>query len=245
MSYIGKSVGINKFEDDGDKLMNFTINYYKNNHLHGDEEMFGIIMETWPVICSGLGNKFINYLDNVLGIVLEAAKLDIQIQDLDNYKKHIHFQHKNNMTDEAVPENPDCCATCTSIVEQKVEERFSHNHKKYVNKSVVSNKFSAIKVIQELCNELKQLFWPAISKICHVIEEACKDDLNNKIRIEGIKTIIILLNCTMESVKCNTGLFSFAKYFEITVKPLSNHLAITRFCYKKTNTNRCNRERFD
>ena len=87
VSYIGRAVGARRFEKDASLLMPFMLEYFESGNLTGDEDMFRTIIDSWPRICEAIGIKFLVYIEKVMDILLKAAKLDCQIQSIDNFKQ--------------------------------------------------------------------------------------------------------------------------------------------------------------
>ena len=175
ISYIGEAVGAAKFENDAAKLMPFTLQYYKNSDVTGDERMFGIVMQTWPRICAAIGTKFTPYLNEVMPIVLQAAKLDCEIEDLDNYKKNKaaklahkqrnnsnnhQFHNKMNHFDQSAAE-----VAINEEIENNIEERWGHQEVMFFSFSFVC---FVVFLFRVLCLPLFGILFETNKQICNV-----------------------------------------------------------------------------
>ena len=200
VSYIGRAVGAKRFEKDAALLMPFMLEYFKNSNLSGDEDMFRTIIDSWPRICEAIGIKFMVYMQPVMEILIRAAKLDCQIQSLDNFKQiqaerirkkgHGQIQHGlNEQVNYFISEN------VALVRHHETNERMFH-----INLLLVETKVIAMQVLRQLCSTLKHLFWPYIPQYWQVAEEAIKTH-NGAVRWEGIKGMAVIVKAAIDSMQ--------------------------------------------
>lgn len=89
ISFIGMSVGRERFRTVANQIMQITVQMIESKQIEPDDQCYKYLLQSWTRICTTIGPGFLPYMDHVMPIVLKAAQVECRAAEIDEEDENI------------------------------------------------------------------------------------------------------------------------------------------------------------
>ncbi|KAJ3423490.1 karyopherin (importin) beta [Anaeramoeba flamelloides] len=183
-SLLGNTVTFEKFENDANEIIEYSINMYKNG-LQIDDPQINSFFYGWSKICQRLSHRFNKYSGYIVPILLDQAEKKIETISLE--QTNTDFFESDFDSENA--NEQDCSVV---ILGEK---------KTGIKTSSIEERVIILSTIYNICSSLKENYFPYIDQTLTKILPNVEFIYDEIVPSVAIKIIGKMVNCLLFSIK--------------------------------------------